>query len=68
MSRPFELPATRQGDETRFSAYVRLVAASPASPWELGLVRVETWDPALLEAAAAICLANAQDPTSADRR
>lgn len=51
----------------RYSCYVRLLDAS-RSHWNFSLVRVETFDPDLLDAAAAFALSETQSPLSGDRR
>lgn len=60
------LPAMRQAEADRYSAYVRLFDATHEW-WGFGLVRVETRDPSLIDGVGAVCLANRQ-PLGADRR
>lgn len=54
-----------QGRE-RYSAYVRLFPADH-HPWDFGLIRVETFDPELIDSVAAMTLANRQAPGSDGR-
>ncbi|MDA8047544.1 MAG: hypothetical protein M0Z30_20315 [Actinomycetota bacterium] len=63
-----ELPARRRDERTRFSSQLRLVPAGADAPWDLGLVRLEAFDPELLEPLAAACLAGAQNRQSGDPR
>lgn len=51
----------------RYSCYVRLLDASSAA-WNFGLVRLESFDPDVLDPAAAMCLSESQSPFSGDRR
>ena len=51
----------------RYSAYVRMVAADDA-PWNFGLIRVEAYDPQLLDPLAARCLDERQRAAGGDRR
>lgn len=51
----------------RYSCYVRLLDAS-RSPWNFGLVRLESFEPDVLDAAAAFALSETQSPLSGDRR
>lgn len=44
-----------------YSAYLRLVDATN-KPWDFGLVRIEAWDPVIIDSAAALCLLHAQAP------
>lgn len=51
----------------RYSCYVRLHDAS-ASSWNHGLIRLEAYDPAALDALGALALAERQGPRSGDGR
>lgn len=66
LSTPFVLPAAREGEVDRFSAYLRL-HRSEGAEWSHGLVRLETTKEDLIEPVAAWALANRQGP-SADPR
>lgn len=55
------------GNRPRTSAYLRLHDAS-ARAWDFGLVRVECWDPDLIDAACAAVFANRQPPGVTDSR
>ena len=55
------------GNRPRTSAYLRLHDAA-ARAWDFGLVRVECWDPDLVDAACATVLANRQPPGVSDSR
>lgn len=66
LSRPFLLPAIRDGEIDRWSAYLRLHPATE-NEWTHGLVRLELTDVELLDGVAAWCLRNRQPP-NADRR
>jgi hypothetical protein len=64
----FAIPAgVGGGSEVRYSAYVRLFDAG-AAPWDFGLVRVESFDPELLDSVAAMCLSERQSGHSGDGR
>jgi len=64
----FKIPAgVAGGGVDRFSAYVRMVDASRA-PWDFGLIRVETFDPDLIDGLAARCLSERQGSRSGDSR
>jgi hypothetical protein len=60
------LPAMRQSEADRYSAYVRLFDATH-DWWGFGLVRIETRAPSLIDGVAALCVANRQ-PLGIDRR
>jgi hypothetical protein len=66
LSTPFLLPAARDGEADRFSAYLRLHSAEEAE-WPHGLIRLETTDEGLLEPVASWALVSRQGP-SADPR
>lgn len=51
----------------RYSCYVRLLDAS-SHHWNFSLVRLETFDPDLLDGLAALALSETQSPLSGDRR
>jgi hypothetical protein len=55
------------GNRPRTSAYLRLHDASARS-WDFGLVRVECWNPDLVDAACAAVFAHRQPPGVNDRR
>lgn len=64
----FAIPAGVGGAEAvRYSAYVRLFDATH-NAWDFGLVRIEAFDPALLDALGALCLAERQGSRSGDGR
>lgn len=64
----FRIPAGTQGCSVdRYSCYVRLFDASHRG-WAWGLVRLEAYDPEMLEPLAALALAERQHPTSRDKR
>ena len=56
-----------RGGGKRWSCYVQL-ADKNDGPWNLGLVRIETLNPDLLDPLAALCLAERQGPRSGDGR
>ena len=62
----FKLPGGRSGSP-RYSAYLRLVDAS-TSAWDFGLIRLEAFDPELLDPLAALCLSERQNIASGDAR
>ena len=51
----------------RYSCYLRMLDASDQS-WSFGLVRLEAFDPELLDPLAALCLSQRQGSRSGDRR
>lgn len=64
----FRIPAGSQGvDAERYSCYLRLFDAS-LNAWNFGLIRLETYDEALLEPLASLCLSQRQHPRSGDAR
>jgi hypothetical protein len=64
----FVIPSGSQGVPVdRYSCYLRLFDASQRS-WDYGLVRLETFDPSLLEPLAALALAERQSPGAGDPR
>lgn len=64
----FKVPTNHGGPSAqRYSCYVRLRPASNR-PWSYGLVRVETYDPDLLDQAAATALAFRQPAGTHDTR
>lgn len=62
----FRLKARGPSPE-RFSCYLRLASADHG-PWHQSLIRLESFDPDLLDPLAARCLANVQDRVSGDAR
>ncbi len=66
LSTPFLLPAVRDGELDRCSAYLRLHPAEGAE-WSHGLIRLEASEERLLEPVAAWALRNRQGP-GPDRR
>jgi hypothetical protein len=60
-------PGAGGGGEVRYSAYVRLFDATNA-PWDFGLIRIESFDPDILDSVAAMCLAERQSGHSGDGR
>ena len=68
MSPRFVIAAGAQGAPAdRYSCYLRLFDASNRG-WDHGLVRLESWDPDLLEPLAALSMIERQHPNSSDRR
>ena len=64
----FRIPAGSHGVEAdRFSCYLRLFDAS-LNAWNFGLIRLETFDIAMLDPLAALCLTQRQNPRSGDAR
>lgn len=64
----FSIPAGSQGvRRERYSCYVRLHDASRQA-WDFGLIRLETFDAALLDPLAALALTERQPAGSLDRR
>lgn len=64
----FMIPAGSQGVPVdRYSCYVRLFDATQRG-WDFGLVRLESFDPELLEPLAALALAERQNPRAGDPR
>ena len=66
LSKAFRLPALRDGELDRYSAYLRLHPAVEA-PWTHGLVRLETNELEALDGLASWCLESRQGPGT-DRR
>lgn len=66
LSAAFLLPALRDGEADRWSAYLRLHPAGEAE-WTHGLVRLEATDGELLDGVAAWCLCNRQPPNTDPR-
>ncbi len=58
---------TERGGRQRYSCYVQMVDKS-AGAWNLGLIRVEAFDPELLDGAAARALSERQGARGGDRR
>ena len=68
MSQRFIIPAGSQGVlEDRYSCYLRLHDASRRH-WNFGLVRLESFDPEILESLASRCLLERQSQGSIDPR
>ena len=64
----FRIPAGSHGVEAdRYSCYLRLFDATQ-NTWNFGLVRLETFDNAMLDPLAALCLTQRQNPRSGDAR
>lgn len=64
----FKMPPNYGGpSQQRFSCYVRLRNAS-GMPWQFGLIRVESFDPELLDRVAATALAYRQPTGNKDAR
>lgn len=55
------------GNTLRYSCYVQLVEKGDGA-WNLGLIRLESFDPNHLEPMAAVCLAEVQSGSSGDPR
>ncbi len=63
----FIIPPAAAGHTERYSCYLRMVDAA-AAPWDFGLIRLETFDPELLDPLAARVLAARQRRSSGDAR
>jgi hypothetical protein len=64
----FKIPAGTAGSGIdRYSCYLRMVNAEH-SPWNFGLIRLESFDPDLLDPLAARCLLERQSSASGDAR
>ena len=64
----FIIPAGSQGVSVdRYSCYLRLFDATARS-WDYGLIRLETFNPELLDPLAALALAERQNPAAGDPR
>lgn len=55
------------GSADRFSCYLRILDAGEQA-WSFGLIRLEAYDPELLDPLAALCLSQRQGARSGDRR
>jgi len=55
------------GEARRYSCYVQLVGKGDGA-WNLGLIRIESFDPDHLEPMAAVCLSEVQTSSSGDPR
>jgi hypothetical protein len=58
---------TERGGRARYSCYVQMVDKSSGA-WNLGLIRLETFDPDLLDPLASLALSERQGSRSGDRR
>lgn len=63
----FKIPKGHGAPADRFSAYVRLFSANDKA-WSFGLVRIETFDPTLINPMAARCILEKQNPAAGDPR
>lgn len=63
----FRLPGRTRTEQDRWSAYVRLNAPESGEAVR-GLVRLEAWDPGLIDPAAAVAVRTRQGPGSDDPR
>lgn len=63
----FVIPAGHGHRVPRYSAYVRLLSAKGRT-WNHGLIRIESFDPDLLDSLASRCMVERQNPGAHDRR
>lgn len=66
-SQRFTIPAGAGGPVERHSCYLRLHDASHR-PWDFALVRLEAFDPDILDALCALAIADSQDGSRPDSR